>query len=74
MWGRARKRAERAERLLSTRVAVDIGGLTVVGPATLESLALMIRFGGYDEGEDLLQDSLAANWGRARISVRVWPG
>lgn len=48
-----RRRSER--RALSTRIEVRIGGELIIGPMTLEQLAIVGRMGGYG---DLLQTGL----------------
>jgi hypothetical protein len=69
-FGHRRRRIARLQRLLDTRIAVTIRGADVLGPMTLETFALICRFGGYDQGDDIL---CLGRSDLQDLQVRVWP-
>jgi len=60
-------------RVLGTKIALDIGGQALIGPMSLENLALCIRYSGCSAGDDILEGSLAPGMA-PRVGLRVWPG
>ena len=52
------------------RIEIRVGGQSVLGPMTLEELALVLKFGGYRPGDDVLADSLAAP-GHPRTEILI---
>ena len=67
LWPRPRRWRERRcqPSLIHTGIEVRVGGQVLLGPMTLETLALIGRYGGYG---DLLWESLVAD-GHPRTEI-----